>query len=184
MPIEVTCQCGKRLKAKDEMAGKRVKCPNCSQPLQIPASVQAENNMFAGLFDEEGLTQTDGPVCPSCKTGVNEGAVLCIQCGYNFEMGEKTRTNRSRTETKRKEIATPEENEAGAEVKSILRKAAESENEEQDMDDTERYGTGVQSWLFALVMVVLLGNLLGGMYYYHVIYAPSQETSDDDDGQV
>ncbi len=29
MPVSVTCDCGKRLTIKDELAGKRVKCPAC-----------------------------------------------------------------------------------------------------------------------------------------------------------
>ena len=36
MPIRATCTCGKSVQAKDELAGKRVKCPGCGQPLVIP----------------------------------------------------------------------------------------------------------------------------------------------------
>lgn len=36
MAIVVTCTCGKRLAAKDEAAGKRVRCPACQQPVLIP----------------------------------------------------------------------------------------------------------------------------------------------------
>jgi hypothetical protein len=38
MPIKVQCACGKAFAAKDELAGKTVKCPNCQQPLKIPAA--------------------------------------------------------------------------------------------------------------------------------------------------
>lgn len=41
MPIKVTCQCGKSFAAKDELAGKAVKCPNCQQPLRIPGAPTA-----------------------------------------------------------------------------------------------------------------------------------------------
>ena len=41
MPIKVTCQCGKSFAAKDELAGKAVKCPNCQQPLRIPGASAA-----------------------------------------------------------------------------------------------------------------------------------------------
>lgn len=41
MPIKVTCQCGKSFAAKDELAGKAVKCPNCQQPLRIPLAQSA-----------------------------------------------------------------------------------------------------------------------------------------------
>src|SRR5262245_17075636 len=37
MPILVKCsECGKSLKAKDELAGKKVKCPGCGNVLAIP----------------------------------------------------------------------------------------------------------------------------------------------------
>ena len=36
-PMVVACNCGKKLRAKAELAGKRVKCPACGQPLAVPA---------------------------------------------------------------------------------------------------------------------------------------------------
>jgi hypothetical protein len=36
MPIPVGCQCGKKFQAKDELAGKKVKCPGCGNVLTIP----------------------------------------------------------------------------------------------------------------------------------------------------
>ncbi|MEZ6121874.1 MAG: hypothetical protein R3C49_01720 [Planctomycetaceae bacterium] len=36
MMIEVHCECGKVLRAKPELAGRRVKCPNCQAVLSIP----------------------------------------------------------------------------------------------------------------------------------------------------
>jgi hypothetical protein len=35
MPIKVQCACGKAFAAKDELAGKTVKCPGCQKPLKI-----------------------------------------------------------------------------------------------------------------------------------------------------
>ncbi|MGE0610695.1 MAG: hypothetical protein AB7O62_26630, partial [Pirellulales bacterium] len=36
MAIPVKCACGQAFSAKDELAGRRVKCPKCGQPLAIP----------------------------------------------------------------------------------------------------------------------------------------------------
>src|SRR5207245_2077250 len=36
MSIKFTCSCGKRLRARDEMAGKRTPCPRCGMPVGIP----------------------------------------------------------------------------------------------------------------------------------------------------
>jgi hypothetical protein len=38
MPIQFECNCGKRLQAKDEHAGKRTKCPACGKTLVIGAA--------------------------------------------------------------------------------------------------------------------------------------------------
>lgn len=36
MPIKVSCACGKNLSVKDEIAGRRIKCPDCGKALSIP----------------------------------------------------------------------------------------------------------------------------------------------------
>jgi len=39
MPIVMTCEsCGKQFRARDESAGKRVKCPYCAAPMEVPLS--------------------------------------------------------------------------------------------------------------------------------------------------
>ena len=36
MPIEVGCNCGRRLAVPEEYAGRRVKCPTCSAAIAVP----------------------------------------------------------------------------------------------------------------------------------------------------
>jgi hypothetical protein len=38
MSISVTCDCGKQLQVKDELEGKRVRCPACGQPVLVTAA--------------------------------------------------------------------------------------------------------------------------------------------------
>jgi hypothetical protein len=38
MAINLSCDCGKKLAVKDEMAGKKVKCPGCGSVLTVPAA--------------------------------------------------------------------------------------------------------------------------------------------------
>jgi hypothetical protein len=38
MAIKVQCACGKAFAAKDELAGKTVKCPGCQKPVKIPGA--------------------------------------------------------------------------------------------------------------------------------------------------
>ncbi len=42
MPIKVQCSCGAAFAAKDELAGKTVKCPKCKEPLRIGAASPAK----------------------------------------------------------------------------------------------------------------------------------------------
>ena len=39
MPIAFECSCGKSLQVKDEHAGRRVRCPACSEILSVPAPI-------------------------------------------------------------------------------------------------------------------------------------------------
>lgn len=36
MPIKTRCECGRALKARDEFARKRARCPTCGKTIQIP----------------------------------------------------------------------------------------------------------------------------------------------------
>ena len=63
MPIQVTCNsCNSRLKAPDEAAGRKLKCPKCGTPIMVaentplltvqeivPPIRVLENDQFAGI---------------------------------------------------------------------------------------------------------------------------------------
>lgn len=36
MPIAIACGCGKTGRVKDELAGKKVRCPECREPITVP----------------------------------------------------------------------------------------------------------------------------------------------------
>lgn len=52
MAIAVTCSCGKKINAKDELAGKTVRCPACQSPLTIPGGA-AQAIQEAPRLDDE-----------------------------------------------------------------------------------------------------------------------------------
>jgi hypothetical protein len=54
MAIKVACACGKKLSVKDEYAGRRVKCPSCKKPLQIPKPKVEEES-----YDDEWDTSDE-----------------------------------------------------------------------------------------------------------------------------
>lgn len=65
MPIRVTCtECGKTLKVKDELAGKKGKCPGCGAVIAIAAS------------DEQATV-----ACKNCGAPMTPSATLCVNCG-------------------------------------------------------------------------------------------------------
>lgn len=93
MPIKVACKCGASFAAKDELAGKAVRCPKCKQPLKIPAPAAAAAPAPAGglddLFDEAGIATKQGPSCPKCNAELKPNAVLCVACGFDLQAGEQ-----------------------------------------------------------------------------------------------
>jgi hypothetical protein len=59
MPIAFTCEhCGKTLKVRDDLGGRRVKCPQCQNVVRVPAGEPTAEKWF--LQTEDG--ETYGPV--------------------------------------------------------------------------------------------------------------------------
>ncbi|NQT88597.1 zinc ribbon domain-containing protein, partial [bacterium] len=93
--ISFDCKCGKRLRTRPEAAGKRVKCPGCGQPVQVPviSAEQAAKTALADarkqtLLDEQPTSAPAGSsYCPKCHVVLLEGAVLCTTCGYDLRTG-------------------------------------------------------------------------------------------------
>ena len=46
MPIEIRCQCGKKLKAPDKLAGRTVNCPGCNAQIQVPALAAPDDDDY------------------------------------------------------------------------------------------------------------------------------------------
>jgi len=74
--IEFTCNfCKQTLEATDDMAGQEVDCPNCSKKILIPS-----------------LPSRPQQICPACQTPMEEGSVLCINCGFHLKLKKKIQT--------------------------------------------------------------------------------------------
>jgi predicted Zn finger-like uncharacterized protein len=176
MPIKVQCEsCGASFKAKEALAGKRVRCPKCKQPLTIPAagagsakpaapakksrpkaaagSVRANPNPMMDLLDEANVKGVSrGPTCDHCAAELMPGAVICIECGYNLETGKLVAT----------EVDEGPVNTAGmTDAERMMAKA------EQDIDDMpvtgdgQDFGDGADSLVIAGVAGVILLLLVG-----------------------
>ena len=121
MPIKVACKCGQRFTAKDELAGKQVKCPKCGGRLTIPRenaekadtpprsaavgkgakggadrlppgrSAQRGPAGVDQLLEEAGLFSA-AKRCPNCRAAMDPNAILCVECGYNLKIGKVMQT--------------------------------------------------------------------------------------------
>jgi hypothetical protein len=74
MPIQVRCECGRELLAKDEYAGRRTTCPDCGRELLIPDS----SNVYAAPRAEEfGPPKWEGEPTTSGKAIASLVLGLC-----------------------------------------------------------------------------------------------------------
>lgn len=81
--------CGKNLKTKDDKAGMKSRCPQCSEVIDIPQAdggSPAEDNPYA--YDNSGAGDDGTKECPACGETIQAAAVKCKHCG---EMLKKAR---------------------------------------------------------------------------------------------
>ena len=90
MPIKVACQCGQQFVAKDELAGKRVKCPKCGTALTIPqpgAGQGGAKQQLSDLLDDAGL-RAGLRRCPGCGFTLDDLRRIrrfgCAECYTTF----------------------------------------------------------------------------------------------------
>lgn len=85
MSISVKCgNCGKTVKARDEHAGKKVKCPGCGAVLKVPAAEPPPNEEAYDEFSE--LTEDaaeEEPVAPPPRAGKRRGGTKPSASGGN-----------------------------------------------------------------------------------------------------
>ncbi len=87
--IQVTCTtCGQVFGVTDQMGGLLAVCPNCSKQVSVPmSSRQLESK--SSVHVKRDANVDGGLRCPSCGMSLPNGAVLCVQCGYDTRIGVK-----------------------------------------------------------------------------------------------
>ncbi|MEZ6089754.1 MAG: hypothetical protein R3C05_17345 [Pirellulaceae bacterium] len=172
MAIQFQCQCGKELKLKDEFAGKKIRCPSCQQPLQVPAvddlaadlppvqqfaqpTPAAAGHPGAGglgaLFDEEGMGPLSGPVCMGCAKEMRPGTVICMNCGFNMQTGQRLQGF-----TESQAAASRYGNAALDEAAAHMQRDAEVQRQIS--------GTGLPVWVLATILMCLGGLAVMGVF--------------------
>jgi predicted Ser/Thr protein kinase len=91
MPVIIKCPntaCAKAMQLPDNAAGKRVQCPSCKQPFQVPsqAATPTPSSPSISLGDVGNGAKSATPTkCPACGSLLNEGAVACMDCGFMLQ---------------------------------------------------------------------------------------------------
>ena len=98
--IYVTCECGRKIAAPAELAGKSTNCPTCRQMVKVPrpqamapAGGKTGKDPMAELLEEVDLGRSrTGRRCPECRHDLQPDDILCVQCGFNTETGKQLKT--------------------------------------------------------------------------------------------
>ena len=133
MPIRAECsECGKRVRAKDEAAGRRIKCPDCGTPIRIPATADGggspprkqkkatrREESYDDYGDEDGdlnfgelaamagksagLGSGQLEPCLNCGREIGNRAKECPHCGESPKELKRERREEAKRERIRKE---------------------------------------------------------------------------------
>jgi hypothetical protein len=178
MPIKVQCACGKAFAAKDELAGKTVKCPGCQKPIKIPGGQapaaqpkpvaakqatakpaaaaapkagSAKASADADLYDEVGLQAAAAGTqpCPGCSEPMPIQAVVCIKCGYNTRIGRRMETLKEQGESGGGHEGH------GAVAQDLLNRAAVVMDEDA-AEEKKKTKEGLPWWAYLIILLILV----------------------------
>ncbi len=165
MAIRAKCGgCNQTFNARDELAGKRVKCPKCKERMVIPQAAvapavaakparQAVDPMEALLKEANvGEVSSGGPICPDCGVPISAGALICVDCGFNLETGKRLRTA---SETDDGEVDT-----GLTAAEKLMRKAEAAIDDTPIGAEDQDFGDGGDSFVIAGVAGIILAILV------------------------
>ncbi|MCZ6697317.1 MAG: hypothetical protein O7D94_00110, partial [Planctomycetota bacterium] len=146
MAVVVKCKsCGVRARAKDQLAGKRVRC-KCGAVLEIPRADPlddvADLSVLEGLEGGESAGEFE-PRCPGCRALMPAGAVLCTACGYSKDTG------------RRLSVSVDDGAKPPPSPKEVIKARTKSQLRE------DRTGRAVQMFVKFLVIAFVVGGVAG-----------------------
>lgn len=170
MPIAVACPCGKKMQVKSELAGKRVRCPACKEPIRIPDAAPAAappaaamGNDLSDLFEEEGMSQRQGATCPNCTKDMKPGAILCLNCGFNTQTGESVKGYQ--TEAERTLLG------------HTLLDKAHSDMENEVVLQKKLQGVGMPWWMLLIILMIVTGVAISLVIGVSALTSEDKESS-------
>ncbi len=161
MAIKVQCgSCRTSFQAKDSLAGRRVKCPKCKEPITIGANkpaarktqaVATAHNPLLDLLDEQQIrSAARGPVCENCGCELQPAAVFCIECGYNMATGEQLQT-----EAYEDDVSAGIADASMTDADMLMAKAEKDIENVPISADQQNFGDGADSILIAAVAGII-----------------------------
>jgi len=82
MAIALQCKCGQQLQVQEEHAGKQVQCPVCQAVMVVSAPEAFTAATVTNEFKH----------CPDCGNRLPREAVVCVNCGLDFQTGKRLQT--------------------------------------------------------------------------------------------
>ena len=93
MTIDFNCDsCGRAMRVKDEMSGKKGKCPDCGSEIVVPAGGGGEDFMDVDLSGYQSEPVGSGALninCPMCGESISKGSTSCPACGENLDAPQR-----------------------------------------------------------------------------------------------
>ncbi|MBX3396988.1 MAG: hypothetical protein KF841_16660 [Phycisphaerae bacterium] len=133
MSVVVSCKCGKKFKAKDEMAGKKVRCPECKTVIRIPGA--AGDTSVSAVTASSGVSQS-----ASKSAGADKGKIDAEAALLKYEAAQKQKQMTAEAEAAYKQ----EQQKLIASYDQLAGKAAPADLEKKKKKD-ELLEKGVKS---------------------------------------
>lgn len=146
--IEVECECGRVIKTKDENAGKKARCPDCGEVVQIPVPRKAGSKSPAA--SSKGVAAS--AVKSTKKRPPSEDEYDGEDEEFDGEEGEEEELPRSRS--KRTAGKRPVKGKAEAEEPVVSKKKKKKKGEDADLNKNIIIGTCV---VFGIAFLGLVG---------------------------
>ena len=132
----VTCPtCGKGYRWQSSLVGRKVTCKACGSEFEVPSvpgegiAIEPEPVADDGTYELDleaaepeaakatHAAPSNNGKCPVCNTPVRDGAVICMNCGFNMAEGKRMETAVADTPT----TEAPEEPEQGKITRQMQR---------------------------------------------------------------
>lgn len=186
--------CRKKYRWKPELAGRKVKCAGCESKLRVPTAGGGNAELLdapppppeaePGIGDMYELDLPSEPApkaaagaaasggdgkCPNCNTAIKPGAVLCLNCGFNFAEGKVMQTVVGGGGGENAPgPAGPVKAKSGRPIGGALAQMGHSSAVAQAVEsgeDAVGHNAFIEKWL---PLILIIGGILSGAYSAYV----------------